>query len=522
MIGNGKGNGAGIVEKIVGVETFALLSVLPLFFHNYYFDILPAKYMFYYISVLAALACTAAVTVWRAVRGELTPGALSWKSIREGFNEVDWAVLALLLSVTLSTVLSDYVYESFWGNEGRYNGMFLWLCYVAAYFLISRKLKWRPVYLELFLAAGMLACLFGISDFFRMDLLGFKQNLISTQRDIFVSTFGNINTYTAYVGMFLAVAIVLYIQDRDWKWMIWHYICVIVGIFALIMGKSDNAYLSMGAIWGFGPLYFFREKKGIRRYVITIATLFSSVWIISLICAALGDQVLQIDSLFRVIANFSMLPVVVAVLWVLAAACWLVPGIRGTGEAGSMPRRAWGIFLILIAAVVAFVLWDVNGAGHVERYGSLADYLVFSEAWGTYRGLAWKISMENFVDFPILQKIFGYGPDTFGIVTVNRNMGEMLSKRNEIFDSAHNEYIHYLFTIGIAGVTCYVAYLALTCRRMVRRAVDNPYVMACLFGVVSYAVQAAVNIASPLVTPVMMTLAAAAMAACRETGKERL
>ncbi len=46
------------MQGIMAVFTFVVLAVFPLYYHNYYFDILKAKYKFYWISVVVmAVIC---------------------------------------------------------------------------------------------------------------------------------------------------------------------------------------------------------------------------------------------------------------------------------------------------------------------------------------------------------------------------------------------------------------------------------------------------------------------------------
>ncbi len=63
------------------------------------------------------------------------------------------------------------------GTFGRYNGVFLITLYTVVYFLVTRFFRFRQWYLDLFLVTGMLVCGFGITDYFRMDLLHFKAEL---------------------------------------------------------------------------------------------------------------------------------------------------------------------------------------------------------------------------------------------------------------------------------------------------------------------------------------------------------
>ena len=65
--------------------------------------------------------------------------------------------------------------------------------------------------------------------------------------------------------------------------------------------------------------------------------------------------------------------------------------------------------------------------------------------------------MEVFKEFfTTKDKIFGYGPETFRVLMENYYLGEL---GNVIFDNAHNEYLHYLITIGLFGMLSYMAWL---------------------------------------------------------------
>ena len=73
------------------------------------------------------------------------------------------------------------------------------------------------------------------------------------------------------------------------------------------------------------------------------------------------------------------------------------------------------------------------------------------------------------------------------------------------FDAAHNEYIDYITTIGILGIAAYLGIFVSGLRQMFKRP-KNVYAIACGFAVLAYLIQAVVNIAIPIVTPVLMLL----------------
>ena len=267
----------------------------------------------------------------------------------------------------------------------------------------------------------------------------------------------------------------------------------------------------------------FRSWSGIKRYAVILASFFSVIQIIDWISQAMAGRVLKIEGIFSVLVRFSGLAYIVIALWVLVGVLYLSKYTlkKQEIEVGKWPRRAWAILIVVVIAAGIFVLYDANVAGNGERYGALKSYVVIDDEWGTHRGYIWRLGIENYKEFSLIHKIFGYGPDTFGIITVNNNYYEMVNRYNEIFDSAHNEYLQYFVTIGPFGLAAYLVLLVSSVLRMIKKAGDNPYVVATAFAVVCYGAQAFVNINLPIATPVMWTLLMMGLAGCRDTDEKR-
>jgi len=527
---------ASIISGAISVFVVLLVTVFPLIYHDSYFDILETKYQCYYLCVIGMLAVTLVLAIVMAVidakefQGKHFKGILERlkpKNWKKTFHLADVCVMVFWLAALISTLQSDYLFEAFWGNEGRYTGLFLLTLYVAAYFLISRCWKLREWCLDLFLLSGMVMCFIGITDYFQMDILDFRGMIKPEQSTIFTSTIGNINTYTAYVGLIMGFAAGMFaVEKRLWK-LIWYYVCMTVSFYAIIMGCSDNAYLGIAALFGLIPFIMFRTCKGVKRYLIMLATFFTVVWTIDLINVRFAKVVIGLDSLFKVMTNFGGLVILAAVLWLLAAA--LEGYERKCAKAGSgaqiseawekrLGRRlvgAWGIVVLVGAAGLAFMIFDANAGGHAARYGSLGSYLVFDDSWGTNRGYIWKQAMRLYGEFPVLHKLFGYGPDTFGILTVKEIHFDMINKTGQVFDSAHNEYLQYLITIGPIGLAAYLVFLASAFGAMFRAQKKNGYLTGILVALVCYAFQALVNINLPIATPAMWLMLSAGMAGVR-------
>ena len=502
-------------EIAVCMFTLIIIAVFPLVFRNYYFDILKVKYIFYYgvIILMAVVMLIIAIIFLYIDRSNYNWSGI--KSLKEKFSikairKSDWAMIAFLIAVAISTFQSDYFYESFWGNEGRFMGMFLILLYGVSFFLISHCLKFEQWYLDVFLAAGMIACIIGIMHFFKFDPIGFKTDITMKDYPSFSSTIGNINTYTSYVALISGMGTVLFAIEKNKYRRLWYLFTVIISLFALITGISDNAYLALMALFGLLPLYLFNNLNGLKKYMVLVSVLFSEFQIIDMVSQKYPDHVLKINGLFNVIVESDKLAHFVVILWGITIVLYVLDACIPNGSVLKKDNNIgrW-IWLGVIAIVVfggSFVLYDANIAGNADKYGSLKKYLVINDDWGTHRWYIWRIGMESYAKFPIIHKIFGYGPDTFGIITVKNYYEEMISRYHEKFDSAHNEYLQYLITIGIVGLVAYLSLLFTSIMEMIRASKKNPVVMAIVFAIVCYGAQATVNISVPIVAPIMMTL----------------
>lgn len=511
-------------EIIASVCTLLIIAVLPLVFHKYYFDILLVKYTFYYGTILAAVVAMLIVSIvflcidskyqWRVLKRVFK--GFSIKSFRKS----DWAMIVFLIAVGISTIQSDYFYESFWGNEGRYMGMFLILMYGVSFFIITRCFKFKQWYLDVFLGAGMIAFMIGIMQFFMFDPIGFKDNIDPAQFGIFTSTIGNINTYTSYAALISGMGVVLFAVEKNTVRKTWYLFTVIVSFFALITGISDNAYLALAALLGLLPLYLFNNLNGVKKYVLLLSILFTEFQVIDTFTQRFPNHTLEINGLFEVVVKHRLLGYCVAVLWVICILLYVLDArlakANSTQKNSNIGRWIWLVLIILGGIGVAFALYDVNIGGNADKYGVLKSYLLMNDDWGTHRGYIWRIGMESYANFPLIHKIFGYGPDTFGIITVNHFYNEMVSRYNEVFDSVHNEYLQYLITIGILGLAAYLCLLFTSLMNMLHAAKKKPAVLAIVFAIICYGAQAFVNISVPIVAPIMMTLLMMGLAAYRE------
>ena len=167
-----------------------------------------------------------------------------------------------------------------------------------------------------------------------------------------------------------------------------------------------------------------------------------------------------------------------------------------------------GIIAVVCLAVI-YVLYDANAAGHADKYGAISSYVVFNDDWGTQRGYVWKRAVDLFANkLNLLQKLFGYGPDTFALLMQYYFPASQDNGTLVIYDSAHNEYLHYLVTIGAAGMISYIIFMVSSVAAMAKRMKEEPLAAAIMLVVLAYMTQAIVNINLPIAMPIILQLLA--------------
>ncbi|MCI8518536.1 MAG: O-antigen ligase family protein [Hungatella sp.] len=499
------------LPSVMASYVIIMMAGMLLVYDDYYYNILETKYT-YYCTCTVVMLVLVGIYLFLTAQPIKALRAQKGKKMFQILSPADLAVIVWGIAIVLATLFSPVRAEAFSGEKGRYTGCFLLLLYIAAYFCITRYYKVKEWHMAVFLGAGLLMCLFGITDFFDMDLLHFKEEIKESQRYMFSSFIGNINTYTSCVAMVMAFSGVMFAASDTVKKTVGYGICTWIAFIALILGESDNAYLSLAGFFGLLPLYLFRTSRGMKRYLALIAGFFTAAKGIAVVQNIMGDRVIPIHGLFQVIAEYSHLTIIVVGLWCLVLISYMADYYRSKVEASQALSpwfvRGWMLIIAFVVAAVIFAFYQVNSAPDSESYGKLREYLLFGDEWGTHRGYIWRIGLENYKEFPLVQKIFGYGPDTFGIITRAHNMPEMVERYNEIFDSAHNEYLQYLITIGPFGLLAYLAIHIAAVVQVARRRINQPIYIAALFAVLCYGFQAVVNINQPIAAPVMWTFLA--------------
>lgn len=487
---------------ILEAYTVLLLAVFPFYNSDHYFSLLSDRAGFFQAATWAMAAALLAEEVPHRIRireGARRCGIRGW--IRRIPPEYAFLAAFLLVSV-VSTLLSDHRAEAWTGEAGRLQGLFMWLAYGTAFFCISRYFCPGKRHIWLFLASGAIAALWGICDYMGPGLSWWLADVKESQKHMFTSSIGNINTYTAFlaIGFSLSGAYAVF-RDMRGTWAEQDSAVLLAVFFlfsvALATGRSDNAVIGIATFFLALPAGI-RDTRQALRYLGLLAVFLAAFPAAALLSAHTVNPYLEIPD--GILLKAGIRGGVTFFIPSAAAFCL---------SRGEKPlcrfRQVWPALLAVSGVFFILVLLDANLFPDTGRYGAARAYLEFNDDWGTYRGLCWRLAHESYGEFPFIKKLIGSGPETFGIIMKQEHYQEMIQGCGQMFDSPHNEFIQYLFCTGILGAACYYAFLASCLWKGIH---GDAVKKAAAIAAIAYTAVSFVNISVPITQPYLIMLVA--------------
>jgi uncharacterized membrane protein len=494
-------------QTIVNYFLVLMFTIFPLFFTNGYFNIRHDKYnLFLGLSLVLMIAEGAllAYVVFGGVQSKGKNASIDQVKWYEKLNFPDFAMLALLLFCLISTALSSYPLDALLGTKGRNSGLLLIAVYVGVYFVITRCFYYKEYIFAALAAGASVVFLLAVLNCFYIDLLGMYDGISDEQTlTDFTSTIGNKNLLSSFICIVLPVMMSIAVLTEKKALRALYLLASGLGFAALMTSDSDSGILGMGV---FAVVYFIcfsRKISRLKRYFLTLTVMLLFAKLLRLFSFIMGDNSKGMDSFQEFFVYTNAGYVLLAVCAVITALLYFLDFKKPDITLSKAVPIAFGAAAILavlgiIGAVVYFSAIDTT-----TDLGSLEQVLRFNDKWGTHRGYMWIRSMWIFADESILGKLFGCGPDTFYYAFSPYFKG-LEQYGDSSTNAAHNEYINYLITIGIAGTAAYLAVVGSVIARAVKAAKRNPLAIVCVSAVICYSVQAVVNISQPITTPLFI------------------
>lgn len=502
-----------VKEALVNYYLFIMFALFPLFFSNRFFNIRHDKFYFFIILtgalLVAELLIIATYTIDNTAAVNQTKERADKLPLYKTLSFTDWAVLAFLAVCIISTLLSDHPYEAFFGESlsaasaGRNSGLLLIIFYVVAYFLITRLFHYFEYVFVAFACGSALVFILAILNSFYIDPFQMFVGLDEHQQIIFTSTIGNINLLSSFICVALPVMITLSVHTQKNSLRALYLVVSGIGFASLMVADSDSGILGLGGFLIIYLIWYSRRIDRLKRYFLAVSVMLIFSKLLRLFSLIMNDRNKGMDTYlsFFVYSNSSY--ILLAAIGLITIGLYLLDSKKpGITLSKAVPITLTVIFALIAAAVISIVVY-FSCIDTKTDLGNLNTLLRFNDKWGTHRGFMWIRSMWIFGDFSFIDKIFGCGPDTF-YFAFSPYFEELTKFGDSSTNAAHNEYINYLITVGIAGLAAYLAIVGGAIARAVKTAKQNPLAIVFVSAVICYSVQAVVIISQPITTPLFI------------------
>ncbi len=477
-----------------------MLGLFPLFFLNQYEKIGTLKYTLFWYSSLIFLGISATlilingVGILRDKKGSghiVVVGKKRFYALELSF--MDRAILVYGGCVLLSFVFSDFKEFALNGADGWQMGFYAQLIFIGIYFVLSRYSTWIEAVLGIHFLASGLVFLLGILHRFDIDPMGMYPGLSVLQKQEFLSTIGQATWYSSYVCTVFILGVLIFYFGKKPLYHLGGAAYTILSFATLVTQNSDSAFLAIAGVMLLLGLFSFSEPGRLSRFLQVMAFMWGTFGCMGIFQKIFAHRMIPLDnlSLFFSQSPISWICLILSVMGYIA--------LERMGEEKVLRwlpllKKIYIGFLITIAVMIIGVLLFIflNTKGYLLQwfgYQTHNLYFYFDYHWGNNRGSTWMIAWQQFKEMPLLNKLFGVGPDCFSAYLYSVEEAKKLLESlwgSLTLTNAHNEYLNHLICYGIGGLAAWLTVLIGGIRYFYIKAQNNPYLIGAACCIIAY------------------------------------
>jgi len=475
-------------SREIGLFLCAIFGIFPLFVTNYYYNIQASKSTFF-------IAASYAVFFLVSLTGLLLSGGEERKRPETGSAVTAGFAVLFLLCALISTLNADDRSAALTGSGGRHIGL-LWIIACVVGFFLSRERNERQENYLTYVFTGSVTLVMGIGILHAagINFGGFLDHVPEQYTRMYLSTIGYINFFSQIGSFGLIAATALYCR----KPRIWLVPVIFVMDLGLILSNTVAGLMGFFGAAALMPLLLTKDRASMGRLAESLC-LFPAACLVFRFMTPLFTVGTAFSSLFQLLAK---IPVVLALLAVFAGLRVLLRYAK-LPEPGKRFSRIYGFSLLLLLFLFLLVFLLAN-VGAFEN-----GFLTITDTWGSNRGFIWRNVAAIFKKSNAHRRWWGYGPDSLLSLMNAFCHDESLAVTGQVFDSAHNDFLQYLVTIGLPGALMHTGFWisALVCGLRNRDSLSRIWLLA----VISYLIQAFFVPIQPMTTPLAFLFAGLAM-----------
>ena len=423
----------------------------------------------------------------------------------------DIFMLVYFLVINLSFYFSYNRRFALTGEGGWYQGYLTSIFLVLSYFFISQFLdKYKLIVIFLCISAGIE---FLLGTLNRFDIYPVELEGASTG---FISTLGNINWFCGFWSVFFALAAGIFYMTENRIVMILTGILTGLGAIIGAIQGSDSALIVYAAVI---LAIFFKAVKSDKehrlRSMITASVIVGSMSLMHVFLKITGLKT-NYDSVATSVLAYSPISIV---LFVIAVAIGVVTYLLSEEATETLFKVLKNIsLLLLISGVVFYLFLLIVRSVNPEAFAFIPNESPFIPGyeWGNGRGYTWVAGIKVYFDGGILQKLIGWGPDSFayGVYRGDSSVASFIIDKfgDARLTNAHNEWITVLCNYGLVGFIGFVGAQTGKAKQFLSRKGTIPF--ACGVALVSYMSHNFFSFAQPVNIPfifIIMGIGNAAM-----------
>jgi O-antigen ligase len=409
-------------------------------------------------------------------------------------------LLAFVATSVLATICSLTPLSSLWGLGSYYGGLFLVLLTAMGYYFIRTFFRMEDFdFLSACIGVTvMIVTVLYVLNILNIDLIGAYGDTAVVERAQFFSTLGQKDFNAGYMSVALPILFYYFLAADGRRVTALRGIPAVFGTLALTVVDAEGLLLGVGTAFLILICHRNFTTKQLRRIAFLGATFFAWSWMMNAMRASVYTQG-GTPMLGKLGEPQRAIPGIV-----ICVAIWLVLWAVRRGKAELELWKGGRVLTAVLLAGTALIFMLRNLMPGFPSLGTLDNFFLFNDSWGTYRGVAWKSAWGVWADAPLWRKLFGYGPGMMH-TAVKQWAGAAMTARMNTFYAAHNEYLEQLLTTGLAGLVGWLLF-ALAHLWRGRRFWGKPGAAPILLALCSYLAQATVSIRVSMIFPEVMLL----------------
>lgn len=531
-----------LMTGITSAFLLYMLVIYPLALHDHYFDITYTKYTVFKVGVIlfAVIWAMGLVIVLTGINAGGMKGRHAGGNVKvgtmdklkavicDGVYGTDICMVLFFISGVMSFIMAEDKKNAFTGAQGRYCGLAFMILIFIMYIIVSARVSnmekmWSLISM-VFVLVSSVTFIIAILQNIGFDSFKLLDGINRKQRNIYVSTFGNIDIFGSFICIALPLFMGLYVTEKSNIKRIVYGIGVFAGFMAFIPANADVVFAGVGAAIIavlFATVYMERVDRLFELVMLGSGGYLGMVLLRMLV----GTNGAKITGFNRLAEHPALLVIIFAVglfirliirVYINRNKTEIYINENKSEVYINKQKNGTGIKLIIALAVVL-----ISGIA-VIIYGIKNNLAMFdfNDKWGSYRGYIWRRVTGLYGELPFVQKIFGHGNESIRSLMDDRFYDEMLQVTGTVYDNAHNEYLQYLVTQGLFGMLSYGGVVVTAVIAGVKKIKKSPYILGLLLAVVSYGVQAIFNVNQCITTPYMFIMTAMLIGMCRRASEE--